>query len=155
MELKPGFKIKLLTAIRAGNIIIPKNDVVTVIDNGIKGIVIQDILDNKVILPRDASFKIVGTSKVKMQLTSAVIPYGSVYELEKRNLAKIKPSIARTRAVQLAQVIASNAAASVEPTEIARLSVASSILAMSLSEGMDQNQFSKLYQLARKVIQVS
>lgn len=153
MQLKPGFKIKLLTALKAGRIIIPKYDIVTVIEIDKKGPIVQDILDNKLILPKNAKFKVISTNLLKAKVTSAVIPYGAVYEQEKRNLAKIKPSIARTRSIQLAQVLASNALASTDPITLCKLSLAGSILAMSLGSGIDQNQYSRLYQYARKLSQ--
>lgn len=153
--VKPGFKIKLLTAIKAGNIIIPKNDIVTVVEISRKGITVQDILDNKVILPKEASFKIISTGNMRTKITSAVVPFGTVYEQEKLNLARLQPSIARTKSIQLAQVLASNAASSEDPIVLARLSLAGSLLSMSLSSGIDQNQYSRLYQLARKISQLS
>lgn len=151
MELKPGFKIKMLTAIKAGRIIIPKNDIVSVVEVQKKGIIVQDILDNKVMLPANARYKVISTKKLKARITGAVIPIGAIYEQEKRNMAKAQPKVARIRSVQLAQVLVSNALASDDPITLAKLSLAGSMLAMSLGSGIDQNQYSKLYQFARKL----
>lgn len=153
MELKPGFRIKLLTAIKAGKIIIPKNDVVTVVEIQKKGTVIQDILDNKVILPTNAKFKVISTKKLKAKLTSAVIPFGAVYEAEKRSVERSKAPAAKARSIQLAQVLVSNALANDDPISLAKLSLAGTMLTMSLSPGLDANQYSRLYQFARKLSQ--
>lgn len=153
MELKPGFRIKLLTAIKAERILIPKGDVVTVVELQKKGIVIQDILDNKVILPVNARYKIISTKVKKAKLTGAVIPLGAIYEAERRSVEKIKPNAARTRSIQLVQVLVSNAMASDDPITIGKLSLAGSILAMSLGIDIGPNQYSRLYQFARKLAQ--
>lgn len=151
MELKPGFRIKMLTAIKAGRIVIPKDDVVVVAEIQKAGVVVQDILDNKVILPKNAKYKVISTTRKKVSLKGAVIPIGAIYEQEKRNLETAGPKIARTRSIQLAQVLVSNAISSEDPILLSRLALAGSILAMSLGTGIDNAQYSRLYQYARKL----
>lgn len=151
MELKSGFRIKLLTAIKAGYIIIPKGDVVTVVEVQKKGVVVQDILDNKVILPANAKYKVLSTSRSKAKLTGAVIPMGAIYEQEKRSLAKLGPKVSRTRSIQLAQVLVSNALSTDDPIVLSKLALAGSMLAMSLGPDLDPAQYSRLYQYARKL----
>lgn len=151
MELKSGFRIKLLTAIKAGRIVIPKGDVVTVVEVQKKGLVVQDILDNKVMLPANAKYKVISTSRSKANLTGAVIPMGAIYEQEKRSLAKLSPKVSRTRSIQLAQVLVSNALSTDDPITLSKLVLAGSMLAMSLGSDIDPAQYSRLYQYARKL----
>lgn len=152
MELQAGFKIKMLTAISAGDIFIPKNDVVEVIEVGKKGIVVQDILDNKVILPKNARYRIIKSKRAKAaKLTAAPIPLGSVYRQARENVQKSMPSSARTRAVQLAQVVTSTALSCEDPMQLSRLAIAGNVLSMALNSTIDTNQFNRLYQFARKL----
>lgn len=140
MELKVGFHIKLLQPIDTSDIYIPKGDVVEVVNIGKKGeITVQDIMDEKVIMPKGIRYRIVHTKPKKAKITAAATPIDKPYQ----------PKI---RTIQLAQVAASNAMISEDPIAVAKLALAGSLLAMSLSPDLDFNQYSRLNQYARKLI---
>lgn len=151
MELQPGFHIKMLTAIKAKGIIIPKGDVVKVVEVGKKGIVIEDILDNLVILPKNAKFKVISTKKAKAKLVGAVIPTGELYRSEIAGLGKNRASAFRQRSLQMAQVVTSTALTSDDPILLSKLAIASNMLTMTMIPGIDSNSMSRLYQFARKL----
>ena len=148
MELKPGFNIRMLTAIQAGDIIIPKGDVVKVVKVTDGSITIEDILGNKVILPSNARFKLLKTQQyVPASMIGAPIPRGSV--LREDNL--VVPSQFRNRVLQLAQVITSMSLSCNDPIVLQRLNTAATMLMLAISGDMTPNQFNRLYQFARKL----
>lgn len=136
--VKPGFHIKLLQAVDSDNVFIPKGDVVEVAQVRDGNIIVRDIMDDIVTLPKGVKFRIVRTRPKKAKITAAP--------------AIEKPYQPKTRTIQLAQVAASNAIVSEDPIEVSRLALAGSILAMSLVPGLDMNQYSRLNQYAKKLI---
>lgn len=138
MQLKVGLFIRLLQPVETPTVFIPKGDVVEVIQIGKKGeVTVKDILDESVQLPKGIRYRILRTKPKAMKITAAPID---------------KPYQPKIRSIQLAQVAASNAMVSDDPLHVARLALAGSILAMSLSPDLDMNQYSRLNQYANKLI---
>lgn len=169
-----GTLIKILNEVKTilpKNASIPKYEVVTVIDDTDKGILVKDIVDSFYLIPSDTLYKIVKIKKIKVpnlskiykslkqsKVTAEYDPFGPQpfaklgIKINRKPQDKPKVNPASVRILQKIQIICSNIMSSENVLESNKLILAAICTNMAGLQGLSTSQLNKLLTLTNKLI---